>query len=74
MPQLAARSLPRSFVKAVREAVVRLNATERQVRLIESPRCSRRSSMPSRLRVAYGAGEGSFTEMLDARRTLLAAS
>ena len=59
--------------QAVREAVVRLNATERQVRLIESTVLPQIEHAFALTRVAYGAGEGSFTEMLDARRTLLAA-
>ena len=54
--------------QAVREAVVRLNATERQVRLIESSVLPQIEHAFALTRVAYGAGEGSFTEMLDARR------
>ena len=59
--------------QAVREAVIRLNAAERHVRLIESTVLPQIEHAFALTRVAYGAGEGSFTEMLDARRTLLTA-
>ena len=56
----------------VREAAVRLDAAERQVRLIEStvlPQIERAFELA---RFSYGTGEGLFTDMLDARRMLLA--
>lgn len=57
--------------QAVSEAVIRLNAAERQMRLIEStilPQIERAFELT---RIAYSAGEGPFTEALDTRRTLL---
>lgn len=59
--------------QAVREAVVRLNATERHARLIESTVLPQIEHAFELTRLAYVAGEGSFSEILDARRTLLSA-
>jgi outer membrane protein, heavy metal efflux system len=58
--------------QAVRQAVVRLNAAERQVRLVESTVLPQIEHGFELTRVAYAAGEGVFTEVLDTRRTLLA--
>jgi outer membrane protein TolC len=55
----------------VRDAVVRLTAAERQVRLIESTVLPQIEHAFELLRLAYAAGEGEFTEVLDARRLLL---
>jgi outer membrane protein TolC len=55
----------------VREAVVRLTAAERQVRLIESTVLPQIEHAFELSRLAYAAGEGEFTEVLDARRLLL---
>ena len=57
--------------QAVRQAVVRLNAAERQVRLIESTVLPQIEHAFELTRLAYAAGEGAFTDMLDTRRTLL---
>jgi outer membrane protein TolC len=57
--------------QAVREGVVRLNAAERHMRLIESTVRPQIEHAFELTRLAYGAGEGSFGDMLDARRTLL---
>ena len=59
--------------QAVREAVVRLNAAERQLRLIESTVLPQIEHAFELTRLAYAAGEGPFTEILDTRRTLLSA-
>ena len=59
--------------QAVREAVVRLNAAERHARLIESTVLPQIEHAFELTRLAYMAGEGSFSEILDARRTLLSA-
>lgn len=58
---------------AVREAVVRLNAAERQLRLIESTVLPQIEHAFELTRLAYAAGEGPFSEILDTRRTLLSA-
>lgn len=58
--------------QAVREAVVRLTAAERHVRLIESTVLPQIEHAFELTRFTYAAGEGLFTDMLDARRTLLA--
>jgi cobalt-zinc-cadmium efflux system outer membrane protein len=55
----------------VREAVVRLNAAERQVRLIETTVLPQIEHAFELARLAYAAGEGNFTDVLDARRMLL---
>jgi len=57
--------------QAVRQAVVRLNAAERQVRLIESTVLPQIEHAFELTRLAYAAGEGPFADMLDTRRTLL---
>lgn len=57
--------------QAVREAVVRLVAAERQVRLVESTVLPQIEHAFQLTQVAYAAGEGPFTEILDTRRTLL---
>jgi cobalt-zinc-cadmium efflux system outer membrane protein len=57
--------------QAVREAVVRLSAAERQVRLIESTVLPQIEHAFELSRLAYATGEGAFTEVLDARRLLL---
>ncbi|MGH9237789.1 MAG: TolC family protein [Vicinamibacterales bacterium] len=57
--------------QAVREAVVRLNAAERHARLIESTVLPQIEHAFELTRLAYVTGEGSFSEILDARRTLL---
>ena len=57
--------------QVVREAVVQLDAAERELRLIESTVRPQIEHAFELTRVGYAAGEGSFTEMLDARRTLL---
>jgi outer membrane protein TolC len=57
--------------QAIRQAVVRLTAAERQVRLIESTVLPQIDHAFELTRLAYAAGEGSFTDMLDTRRTLL---
>ena len=58
--------------QAVREAVVRLTAAERHLRLIESTVLPQIEHAFELARVAYAAGEGPFTDILDAHRTLLA--
>jgi outer membrane protein, heavy metal efflux system len=55
----------------VREAVVRLNAAERQVRLIQTTVLPQIEHAFELARLAYAAGEGNFTDVLDARRMLL---
>ncbi|HET9192269.1 MAG TPA: TolC family protein [Vicinamibacterales bacterium] len=57
--------------QVVREAVVSLNIAERHVRLIESTVLPQIEHAFELTRLAYGTGEGSFSEILDARRTLL---
>jgi cobalt-zinc-cadmium efflux system outer membrane protein len=57
--------------QAVREAVVRLTAAERQLRLIESTVLPQIEHAFELTRLAYAAGEGPFTDILDTRRTLL---
>lgn len=57
--------------QAVRDAAVRLNAAERQVRLIESTSLPQIEHAFELTRLAYAAGEGAFTDVLDARRLLL---
>jgi outer membrane protein TolC len=57
--------------EAVRQAVVRLNAAERQVGLVRSTVLPQIEHAFELTRVAYAAGEGPFTEILDTRRTLL---
>ena len=57
--------------QAVRDAAIRLAAAERHVRLLEStvvPQIERAFELT---RLAYAAGEGSFTEILETRRMLL---
>jgi cobalt-zinc-cadmium efflux system outer membrane protein len=55
----------------VREAVLRVTAAERQVRLIETTVLPQVEHAFELARLAYAAGEGSFSEVLDARRMLL---
>ena len=57
--------------QTVREAMIRLNAAERHVRLIESTVLPQIEHAFELTRLAYAAGEGPFTEILDTRRTLL---
>ena len=56
--------------QAVREAVIRLNAAERQVRLITTTVLPQIEHAFELTRLAYAAGEGPFTEILDTRRML----
>ena len=56
--------------QAVREAAVRLDAAERQVRLITSTVLPQIEHAFELTRLAYAAGEGPFAEILDTRRTL----
>lgn len=58
--------------ESIRETVVRLNAAERQVHLIESTVLPQIEHALELTRLAYAAGEGPFTETLDTRRTLFA--
>jgi outer membrane protein, heavy metal efflux system len=55
----------------IREAVVRLNAAERHVRLIESTVLPQIEHAFELTRLAYATGEGPFTDILETRRTLL---
>jgi outer membrane protein TolC len=55
----------------VREAVVRLAASERQVRLLESTVLPQVEHAFELARLAYAGGEGTFTEIVEARRMLL---
>ena len=55
----------------VRETVVRLSAAERQVWLIDSTVLPQIEHAFELSRIAYAAGEGGFTEVLDSRRMLL---
>jgi outer membrane protein TolC len=55
----------------VREAVVRLAAAERQVRLLESTILPQVEHAFELARLAYAGGEGAFTDIVDARRMLL---
>jgi cobalt-zinc-cadmium efflux system outer membrane protein len=57
--------------EGIREAVVRLNAAERHVRLIESTVLPQIEHAFELTRLAYATGEGPFTEILETRRTLL---
>ncbi|MGH7554065.1 MAG: TolC family protein [Longimicrobiales bacterium] len=57
--------------EGIREAVVRLNAAERHVRLIESTVLPQIDHAFELTRLAYATGEGPFTEILETRRTLL---
>lgn len=57
--------------QAIREAVVRLNAAERQLRLIQSTVLPQIEHAFELTRLAYASGEGAFSDVLDARRTLL---
>lgn len=57
--------------QAVREAAVRLTAAERQVRLVESTVLPQIEHAFQLTQVAYAAGEGPFTDILDTRRSLL---
>ena len=57
--------------QAVREAAVRLTAAERQVRLVESTVLPQIEHAFQLTQVAYAAGEGAFTDILDTRRSLL---
>ena len=57
--------------RAVRDAVIRLTAAERQVRLVESTVLPQIEHAFQLTQVAYAAGEGAFADMLDTRRTLL---
>jgi outer membrane protein TolC len=56
--------------QAVREAAIRLNAAERQVRLINSTVLPQIEHAFELTRLSYAAGEGPFTEILDTRRML----
>ena len=56
--------------QAVRAAVIRLNAAERQLRLINSTVLPQIEHAFELTRLAYATGEGPFTEILDTRRTL----
>jgi outer membrane protein TolC len=58
--------------EAIRQAVVRLEAAERQVRLIETTVLPQIEHAFELTRLEYAAGEGAFTDMLDTRRTLIA--
>ncbi|MGH7553819.1 MAG: TolC family protein [Longimicrobiales bacterium] len=67
----ARRSVVASQLRqAVREAVIRLNAAERQVRLINSTVLPQIEHAFELTRLSYAAGEGPFTEILDTRRRL----
>ena len=57
--------------QAVRQAEVRLTAAERQVRLVESTVLPQIEHAFQLTQVAYAAGEGPFTDILDTRRSLL---
>jgi cobalt-zinc-cadmium efflux system outer membrane protein len=57
--------------QVVREAVIQLAAAERQARLIESTVLPQIEHAFELARFSYAAGEGSYADMLDARRTLL---
>ena len=57
--------------QAVRQAVVRLTAAERHVRLIESTLLPQIEHAFELAQVAYAAGEGAFDDVLAARRMLL---
>jgi outer membrane protein, heavy metal efflux system len=57
--------------EGIREAVVRLNAAERHVRLIESTVLPQIEHAFELTRLAYATGEGPFTDILETRRTLL---
>lgn len=57
--------------QAIREAVVRLDAAERQLRLIQSTVLPQIEHAFELTRLAYATGEGAFSDVLDARRTLL---
>lgn len=56
--------------QAVRKAAIRLNAAERQVRLINSTVLPQIEHAFELTRLSYAAGEGPFTEILDTRRML----
>jgi outer membrane protein TolC len=56
---------------AVRDASIRLTAAERHVRLIDSTVLPQVEHAFELTRLAYAAGEGSFTEMLETERLLL---
>ena len=56
--------------QAVRQAAIRLNAAERQVRLIDSTVLPQIEHAFELTRLSYAAGEGPFTEILDTRRML----
>ncbi|OFW12960.1 MAG: hypothetical protein A3F70_09005 [Acidobacteria bacterium RIFCSPLOWO2_12_FULL_67_14] len=58
--------------EAVRNAVIRLAAAERQARLIERTVIPQVEHTFELARLAYATGDGEFTEMLDAQRMLLA--
>lgn len=57
--------------QSVREAAIRIEAAERQMRLIESTVLPQIEHAFELARLAYAAGEGTFSEVLDARRMLL---
>jgi outer membrane protein, heavy metal efflux system len=57
--------------EGIREAVVRLNAAERHVRLIESTVLPQIEHAFELTRLAYATGEGPFTDILETRRMLL---
>ena len=59
--------------EAIRQAVVRLHAAERQVGLVQSTVLPQIEHAFELTRLAYAAGEGPFIEILDTRRTLLSA-
>lgn len=58
--------------QAVRQASIRLASAQRHLRLIESTVLPQIQHAFELSRLAYAAGEGDFTEVLEARRTLLA--
>jgi len=57
--------------QSVREAAIRIEAAERQLRLIEFSVLPQIEHAFELARLAYAAGEGTFSEVLDARRMLL---
>jgi outer membrane protein TolC len=57
--------------QAVRQAVVRVTAAERQLRLIESTLLPQVQHAFELAQTAYAAGEGAFADVLEARRTLV---
>jgi outer membrane protein TolC len=59
--------------QSIREAAVRLAAADRQVRLIDSTVLPQIEHAFELTRLAYAAGDGTFTEMLETQRMLLSA-